>query len=118
MLGPRVVGEGISYWNMGREEEKLFFDYLFNNSQLLVYNVWAQTINDKSHENPGAPGNIEAGLGISRTNADSQWNPVYDTFHRFFYNETICRYFCKRDLDEANLRPALEQGCGKQTPGA
>jgi len=26
--------------------------------------------------------------------------------------------FVKRDLDAANLWPALEQGCGKQTPGA
>jgi len=24
------------------------------------------------------------GLGISQTNADSQWNPVYNTFHRIF----------------------------------
>jgi len=28
------------------------------------------------------------GLGISRTNADSQWNSVYNAFHRFFLNET------------------------------
>jgi len=57
-------------------------------------------------------------LGISRTNADSQWNPVYNVFHRNFCcgNETIRRLFCKRDLDAANLRPALEQSCGKQTP--
>jgi len=33
-------------------------------------------------------------------------------------NETIRRLFCKRDLDAANLRPALEQGCGKQTLSA
>jgi len=60
----------------------------------------------------------EMGLGISRTNADSQWNPVHNVFHRNFCygNETIRRYFCKRDLDSANLRPALERGCGKQTP--
>jgi len=25
---------------------------------------------------------------------------------------------CVRDLDAAHLRPALEQGCGKQTPSA
>jgi len=32
-------------------------------------------------------------LGISRTNADSQWNPVYNAFHRFLGcgNETIRR---------------------------
>ena len=31
------------------------------------------------------------GLGISRTNADSQWNPVHNAFHRNFCyaNETI-----------------------------
>ena len=63
---------------------------------------------------------IKVGLGISRTNADSQWNPVYNAFHQIFCcgNETICRWFCKSDLDAANLRPALEQGCGKQTPSA
>ena len=33
-------------------------------------------------------------------------------------NETIRRYFCTRDLGAENLRPALEQGCGKQTPSA
>jgi len=27
---------------------------------------------------------IKVGLGISRTNADSQWNPVYNVFHRNF----------------------------------
>jgi len=60
------------------------------------------------------------GLGISRTNADSQWNPFYNTFHRNFCcgNGTIRQWFCKRDLDAANLRPALVQGCGKQTPSA
>ena len=59
-------------------------------------------------------------LGISRTNADSQWNPVYNAFHRFVCceNETIRRQFCKRDLDAAYLRPALEEGCGKQTSSA
>ena len=63
---------------------------------------------------------IKVGLGISRTNADSQWNPVYNAFHRIFCcgNETIRRQYCKRDLDTANMRPALEQGCGKQTPSA
>ena len=34
---------------------------------------------------------LKVGLGISRTNADSQWNPVYNVFHRNFCcgNETI-----------------------------
>jgi len=36
---------------------------------------------------------VKVGLGISRTNADSQWNPVYNVFHRNFGcgNETIRR---------------------------
>jgi len=36
---------------------------------------------------------IKVGLGISRTNAHSHWNPVYNAFHRFFCcgNETIRR---------------------------
>ena len=61
---------------------------------------------------------FKVGLGIFRTNADSQWNPVYNVFHRNFCcgNETIRRYFCTRDLDAAKLRPALEQSCGKQMP--
>ena len=62
---------------------------------------------------------FKVGLGISRTNVDSQWNLVYNAFHRIFCcgNETIRRQFCKleRDLDAANLRPVLEQGCRKQT---
>jgi len=31
---------------------------------------------------------FKVGLGISRTNADSHWNPVYNAFHRFFVVET------------------------------
>ena len=27
---------------------------------------------------------LKVGLGISRTNVDSRWNPVYNAFHRFF----------------------------------
>ena len=36
---------------------------------------------------------LKVWLGISRTNADSQWNPVYNVFHRNFCcgNETIRR---------------------------
>ena len=61
---------------------------------------------------------FKVGMGITRTNTDSQWNPLYNAFHRILWcgNETIRRLFCKRDLDAANLRPALEQCCGKQTP--
>ena len=31
---------------------------------------------------------VKVGLGISRTNADSQWNPVYNAFHRIMDAET------------------------------
>ena len=31
---------------------------------------------------------FKVGLGISRTNADSQWNQVYNAFHRIFFVET------------------------------
>ena len=43
------------------------------------------------------------GLGISRTNVDSQWNPVYKAFHGIFCcgNETITTK--KRDLDKMLL---------------
>jgi len=36
-------------------------------------------------------GQIKVGLCISRTNVDSQWNPVHNAFHRNFCcgNETI-----------------------------
>jgi len=61
-------------------------------------------------------------LGFSRTNADSQWNPVtvYIAFHQknCCRNETIRRWYCKRDLDAANLQPALEEDCGRQAPSA
>ena len=54
------------------------------------------------------------------TNATCQWNPVYKAFHQNYRcgNETMRRYYVKRDLDAANLRPALEYVCGKQTPSA
>ena len=70
---------------------------------------------------------LKVGLGISRTNADSQWNPVYNAFHRFlvvetkrfvgsFVNVILTRQTCGKPA--ANLQPALEQGCGKQTQSA
>jgi len=31
---------------------------------------------------------LKVGLGISRTNADLQWNPVYNVFHQSFFVET------------------------------
>ena len=85
---------------------------------------------------------FKVGLGISRTNADSQWNSVYEVFHRFFVVETKrfvdstlnvifgcvlqCVAVCCSVLqlvavcyiEAANLRPALEVGSGKQTPSA
>jgi len=77
-------------------------------------------INDKTIPERDSLLIVKVGLGISRSHADSQWNPVYDAFHRIFCcaNETICQQFFKRDLDVANMRPALEQGCGEQTPSA
>jgi len=59
-------------------------------------------------------------LGISQTKANSQWNLLYNAFHRIHRcgNKTIHRQYCKRDPDAANLRPELEQGCGRQTPSA
>jgi len=55
---------------------------------------------------------IKVGLGISRTNADSQWNPVYNVFHRNFCcgNETIRRRLRRRLLSAALLE-RLPQVC-------
>jgi len=63
---------------------------------------------------------IKVRLGISRTNADSQWNQLYTVFHRIRCcgNETIRWESCKRDFDVANMRLALVHVCGKQTPSA
>ena len=60
----------------------------------------------------------EGRVGLGQTSADSSCNPVYEAFHqiRFCGNESICQSQCKRDLNAANMRPALEQDCGKQTP--
>jgi len=63
---------------------------------------------------------FKVGLGISRTKADSQLNPVYEAFLRFccYETETIRQQQYRRDSDAANLRPALEHVCGKQTQSA
>ena len=47
-----------------------------------------------------------------------QWNPVYNVISSKFllWKRNDLSVVCKRDLDAANLRPALEQSCGKQTP--
>jgi len=52
-----------------------------------------------------------------------RWCPVESSLQRIpsmfcCGNGTIRRLFFKRDLNAANLRPALEQGCGKQKPSA
>ena len=58
---------------------------------------------------PYSPYSFKVGLGISRTNADSQWNPVYNAFHRKFCcgNETIRRQFCNVIL--------TRQTCGQRS---
>jgi len=61
---------------------------------------------------------LKAGLGFVRTNVRIRWNTVYRAFHRSCGNEAIVRNEFKHDLDAANLRPSLEQGCRKQTPSA
>jgi len=56
------------------------------------------------------------GLGISRTNADSQWNQFTTHFIEIFVVET--KRFVGSFVNVILARPALEQGCGKQTPSA
>ena len=45
----------------------------------------------RHHNNKSKGPPVKMGLGISRTNTDSQWNPGYNAFHRVFCgeNETI-----------------------------
>ena len=40
------------------------------------------------NKNKATHTSLKVGLGISRTNADSQWNPVYNAIHRIFVVET------------------------------
>ena len=58
--------------------------------------------------------------GFVRTNVRIRWNLIYKAFHRICLcgNKPIVRSSFKRDLDAANLRPLLEQGCGKHAPSA
>jgi len=60
------------------------------------------------------------GLGISQTNADSQYNSVYKAFHRVRCcgNEKIVSSNVNVIFDAANLLSVLEQVCGRQTPSA
>ena len=57
------------------------------------------------------------GLGILERTRILSGIQITMLFIEFFVVESIRRY-CTRDLDTANMRPALEQGCGKQTPSA
>ena len=55
---------------------------------------------------------IKVGLGISRTNADSQWNPVYNAFHRIFVVETT------RFVDSSMNVNLTRQICGQRSSRA
>jgi len=55
---------------------------------------------------------VQVGLGISRTNADFQWNPVYNAFHRFFVVET--KQFVGSFLNVILTR----QNCGQRSSRA
>ena len=52
---------------------------------------WKRNSRDLRFETWGSTFRAFFWTGISRTNADSQWNPVYNVFHRIFCraNETI-----------------------------
>jgi len=52
------------------------------------------------------------GLGISLTNVDSQWNPVYNAFHRFFVVET------KRFIGSSLNVILTRQTCGRPAASA
>ena len=53
---------------------------------------------------------MKVGFGISRTNADSQWNPVYNTFHRIFL-------LWKRNESSFNVI-LMRQTCGQRSSRA
>jgi len=60
------------------------------------------------------------GRGLFETNVRIQWKLVHKAFHRICCcgNKTNCQISFERDLDAANLRPALGHGCGMQLLGA
>jgi len=62
--------------------------------------------------------NVHVDFTQTQTNVRTQWNTVHEAFHRICHcgNERKILSHFKRDLHAANLLPALEQGCGKQTP--
>jgi len=52
---------------------------------------------------------VKVGLGISRTNVDSQWNPVYSTFHRFtkqFVGSTVNVTLTRQTYGQRSSRTA------------
>jgi len=57
------------------------------------YKVWERIINEHNPFLVMRISSIKVGLGISQTNADSQWNPFYNAFHQKICcgNETIRR---------------------------
>ena len=55
---------------------------------------------------------LKVGLVIFRTNADSQWNPLYNTFHRFLIVET------KRFVGSTINVILTRQTCGQRSSGA
>jgi len=127
------------YGTDGREIQSYGQAYVYNNRDIDVYfdneqsgyGYWIE-LETRSARNTGRQTGWEesihtwyryietdhfqsgAGFGISRTNADFQWNLVHNAFRRVrcCRNETIRRKYCKRDT--VNQRPALEQGCGRQ----
>ena len=60
----------------------------------------------------GVPKLFKVVLGISRTNVDSQWNPVYNTFHRIFVVET------KRFVGSFVNMILTRQTCGQRSSRA
>jgi len=49
---------------------------------------------------------MKVGLGISRTNADSQWNPGYKAFHRIHHCGNEVGSNVNVILTRQNMRPA------------
>ena len=47
-----------------------------------MYNIYLHTHDNFKLTQLVIKQGIKVGLGISRANADSQWNPVYKAFHR------------------------------------
>jgi len=87
----------------------MIIKFLYQNLNFLYENLdfYYENLTDFLHDFH------EVGLGISRTNADSQY------FIEFLVVET--KQFVVSFVNvilTPNLRQALEQGCGKQTPSA